>query len=68
VYKLICLTFGLVLQDKLLENLSDLGHLVKAVDVDDISKINLNLSSPTALDNLATLSRMVMDSHVVRII
>jgi hypothetical protein len=56
------------LQDKLLENLSDLGHLVKVVDVDDISKINLNLSSPTALDNLATLSRMVMDSHVVRIL
>jgi hypothetical protein len=56
------------LQDKLLENLSDLGQLVKVLDVDDVSKINLNLSSPYALDNLATLREMVMDTHVVSIV
>jgi hypothetical protein len=38
---------------------------VKVLDVDDVSKINLNLSSSNALDNLATLSEMVMDTHVV---
>jgi hypothetical protein len=57
-----------VLQDKLLEHLSDLGHLVKVLDVDDVSKINLSLSSPNALDNLAILSEMVTDTHVVSIV
>jgi hypothetical protein len=42
-----------------------LGHLVKVLDVDDVSKINLNLSSSNAMDNLATLSEMVTDTHVV---
>lgn len=55
----------IVLQDKLLENLSDLGHLVKFLDVNDVSKIDLNLSSSNALDNLATLSEMVTDIHLV---
>ncbi|XP_023726242.1 uncharacterized protein LOC111874734 isoform X3 [Cryptotermes secundus] len=57
--------WSLVNKDKLLENLSDLGHLVKVLEVDDISKINLNLSSSNALDNLATLSEMVTDTHVL---
>lgn len=57
-----------MLQDKLLEHLSDLGHLVKVLDVDDVSKINLSLSSPNALDNLAILSEMVTDTHVVSIV
>lgn len=57
--------WSLVKKDKLLENLSDLGHLVKVLDVDDVSKIDLNLSSSNALDNLATLSEMVMDTHVL---
>jgi hypothetical protein len=45
--------------------LSDLGHLVKFLDVNDVSKINLNLSSSNALDNLAILSEMIMDTHLV---
>jgi len=48
--------------------LSDLGHLVKVLDVDDISKINLSLSSPNTLDNLAIISEMVTDTHVVSIV
>jgi hypothetical protein len=33
--------------------------------VNDVSKIDLNLSSSNALDNLATLSEMVTDIHLV---
>jgi len=52
----------------LLEHLSDLGHLVKVLDVDDVSKINLSLSSSNTLDNLAIISEMVTDTHVVSIV
>jgi hypothetical protein len=47
--------------------MSDLGQLVRVLDVDDVSKIKFNLSSPYALDNLATLSEIVMDTDVVSI-
>jgi hypothetical protein len=56
------------LQDKFLEHLADLGHLVKVLDVDDVSKLKLSLSSSNTLDNLAILSEMVTDTHVVSIV
>ncbi|KAJ4445589.1 hypothetical protein ANN_12270, partial [Periplaneta americana] len=52
-------------QEEVLEHLSDLGKLVKVLDVDDISRIDLNLRTPYALDNLAIMSEMIVDTHVL---
>ncbi|XP_069695018.1 uncharacterized protein [Periplaneta americana] len=57
--------WSLVNKEEVLDHLSDLGKLVKVLDVDDISRIDLNLRTPYTLDNLAIMSEMIVDTHVL---